>query len=252
MLNPDFEVTDRTTGDADKVQGTVIIHDVVSNNPSMISYDWEIAEALEELSGPLPDDYEHLPEECQDAWTRGTDFGEMDGLEAALGVSIEHFEDFLAEHSGEWDYPDDVDKTDRQKTDRQTGEEDMTIPMIDNSDFAEIFEQVKARFEKWGEELKEGGWNGKVSLLIEGEPDSDSSWIAPHVGAGFSLKRSVGDNKPIQYDPELEYLEGTDDENYPVNLIHEELMEYTGTSTYWYNLILRIHEKDGVSLSVIG
>lgn len=250
MLNPDFEVTDRTTGDADRVQGTVIIHDVVSNNPSMISYKWEIAEALEELSGPLPDDYEHLPEECQDAWTRGNDLGEMDGLEAALGVRIENFEDFLADHSGEWDYPENVDKIDRQ-TDRQTGEEDMTT-MIDNSDFAEIFEQVKARFEKWGEELQAGGWNGKVSLLIEGEPDSDSSWIAPHAGAGFSLKRSVGDHDPIQYDPELEYLEGTEDENYPVNLIHEQLMEYTGTSPYWYNLILRIHEKDGVRLSVIG
>lgn len=124
--------------------------------------------------------------------------------------------------------------------------------MIDTSDFAEIFDQVKECFEQWHEELKAGAWIGEVSLVIEGEPDYDSSWIAPRVGAGFSLERSVGDHAPIKYDPEMEYPEGTDDESYPVNQIHELLMEYTGTSTYWHNLIMGVHPEDGVRLRVIG
>lgn len=97
-----FEVIDRTQGDADTVHGTVLIHDLVSDHPSMITYSWGIAEALEELSGPLPDDYKRLPEELESAWRSGNPFGDLSELEAALGVSIVHFEDFLEEKSGTW------------------------------------------------------------------------------------------------------------------------------------------------------
>lgn len=97
-----FEVIDRTQGDADTVHGTVLIHDLVSDHPSIISYSWDIAEALEELSGPLPDDYERLPKELEAAWRSGNVFGDLSELEAALGVSIENFEDFLEEKSRTW------------------------------------------------------------------------------------------------------------------------------------------------------
>lgn len=100
-----FEVIDRTSGDADTVHGTVLIHDLVGGHPSIISYRWDIAEALEELSGPLPEDYERLPKELETAWISGNTFGDLSELEAALGVRIEHFEDFLQEKSGTWIAP---------------------------------------------------------------------------------------------------------------------------------------------------
>lgn len=122
MTVQQFTVIDRTDGDADKVSGTVLIHDLVGNSPSIIAYDFEIAEIIEELSGPLPDDYEHLPQDLETAWISGNDLGELSGLEAAMGVSIVLFEDFLEEKSGkgvtidgrviqdepEWEYPDYV------------------------------------------------------------------------------------------------------------------------------------------------
>lgn len=124
-----FEVIDRTDGDADTVHGTVLIHDLVGSSPSIIAYSWGIAEALEELSGPLPYDYGRLPEELEAAWRSGNPFGELSELEAALGVSIVHFEDFLEEKSGmwttidgriiegepEWTYPDYVLPQDQKK-----------------------------------------------------------------------------------------------------------------------------------------
>ena len=122
MKTQEFNVIDKTDGDADTTWGTVIIHDTVSGEPSVIVYREEIAEALETIAGPLPEDYERLPEEFAAAWRSGDPFGELSGLEAALGVSIEPFEDFLREHSGvwtapggrvvrdepDWVYPDDV------------------------------------------------------------------------------------------------------------------------------------------------
>lgn len=97
-----FEVIDRTDGDADTVHGTVLIHNLVGDHPSIIAYSWGIAEALEELSGTLPDDYERLPKELEAAWRSGNPFGELSEFEAALGVSIEPFKDFLEEKSVTW------------------------------------------------------------------------------------------------------------------------------------------------------
>lgn len=128
----------------------------------------------------------------------------------------------------------------------------MTTTNIDYSDFRDIFDLVIKRYKQWCEELQEGGWRGKVSLLIEGEEDYEGDWIAPHVGAGFSLERSVGDHDPIKYDPELEYPEGIYDENYPANQIHEILMTYTGTHPYWINMIMKIHPDEEVKLSIIS
>ena len=102
-----FEVIDRTAGDADTVIGTVIIHDTVGGEPSIITYEDDIAEAIETIAGPLPEGYENLPAECATAWTTPIHrLGDMEGLKDALGVRIEYFEDFLKE--AEWTYPNDL------------------------------------------------------------------------------------------------------------------------------------------------
>ena len=102
-----FEVIDRTDGDADTVIGTVIIHDTVGGEPSIITYEDDIAEAIETIAEPLPEGYENLPEECATAWTTPiTAWGKREGFRDALGVRIEYFEDFLKE--SEWTYPNDL------------------------------------------------------------------------------------------------------------------------------------------------
>lgn len=93
-------VIDWTAGDADYITEVVIIHDTVGGHPSIISYDDTIAEALEEIAGPLPEEYEHLPEEYAGAYAWGNE--DLSGYEAALGSRIELFADFLWEHSGIW------------------------------------------------------------------------------------------------------------------------------------------------------
>lgn len=122
MSTQEIKVIDHTDGDADEVYGTVIIHDTISGEPSIISYDWKIAETLREMAGPLPEEYKHLPEEYENAWKTGIDQWTLSGYEGALGAHIEDFGDFLKEHSGvwvapggrivkdepDWTYPDDV------------------------------------------------------------------------------------------------------------------------------------------------
>lgn len=119
---------------------------------------------------------------------------------------------------------------------------------IDNSDLSSTLDQVENRLEQWGEELQAAGWTGSVGIVIEREPYDGHE---PHIGAGFSLERGKA-NRTIAYDPEMEYLEGTDDESYPVNQIYELLMTYEGDRPCWYDMILRIHPEDGVRLRVIG
>ena len=108
MNTQELQVIDRTYGYADKRPGTVIVHDEVYGQPSIISYVWELAGILKELAGELPEEYKLSPEEYARAWVRGSDQEELDAFVAALGLRIEHFEDFLKEHSGEWIYPDDA------------------------------------------------------------------------------------------------------------------------------------------------
>lgn len=106
MKTQELKVIDRTAGDADTVSGTVIIHDTVGGEPSIIAYNADIEFALEEIAGTLPEGYEYLPEECANAWKTRADWLTMEGLKDALGVRIEHFEDFLKET--DWIYPDDL------------------------------------------------------------------------------------------------------------------------------------------------
>ena len=110
MKTQEFNVIDKTDGDADTVSGTVIIHDTVGGEPSIIAYEGDIAEAIETIAGPLPEGYENLPAECATAWTTPiTAWGKMEGLKDSLEVRIEYFEDFLKEEP-DWIYPDNVMK----------------------------------------------------------------------------------------------------------------------------------------------
>lgn len=122
MKTQEFNVIDKTDGDADTVSRTVIIHDTVGGEPSIITYEDEIAEALETIAGPLPEGYENLPAECATAWTTPiTAWGKREGFKDSLGVRIEYFEDFLKE--SDWIYPDDLLKQDQE-------EEENTMDMI--------------------------------------------------------------------------------------------------------------------------
>ena len=107
MKTQEFKIIDRTAGDANKVTGTVIIHDTVGGEPSIITYEEEIAEAIETIAGPLPEGYENLPAECATAWTTPIHrLGDMEGFKDSLEVRIEYFEDFLKET--DWIYPNDL------------------------------------------------------------------------------------------------------------------------------------------------
>lgn len=136
------QVIDTTVGDADNAPGTVIIHDEVYGQPSMISYVWDLSDALKELSGEsvgeLEEEYKHLPEEYARAWVKGYDQGELDVFDDALGLRIEHFDDFLKEHSGEWNYPDDVIndtlETHTSMTRRNRGIKNPELKVIDTTD----------------------------------------------------------------------------------------------------------------------
>ena len=134
MKTQEFNVIDKTDGDADTVSGTVIIHDTVGGEPSIITYEEEIAEALETIAGPLPEGYENLPAECATAWTTPIHrLGDMEGFKDALGVRIEYFEDFLKEHYGEWNYPDDVlheNPEQEQEQEQAQEEEDTQMDMM--------------------------------------------------------------------------------------------------------------------------
>lgn len=125
MKTQEFNVIDKTDGDADQVSGTVIIHDTVGGEPSIITYDWEIAEALETIAGTLPEGYEYLPEECANAWKIRADWVTLEGLKDALGVRIEHFEDFLKE--AEWTYPNDLMN---ENPEQEQEEEDTQMDMM--------------------------------------------------------------------------------------------------------------------------
>ena len=143
MNTQKFKIIDRTDGDADTVSGTVIIHDTVGGEPSIIAYEGDIAEAIETIAGPLPEGYENLPAECATAWVRGNDQGKIDGYEAALGARIELFEDFLKENSGvwtapggrvvrdepDWVYPDDL-MTETPEQEQAQEEEETTMEMM--------------------------------------------------------------------------------------------------------------------------
>ena len=112
MNTQELEVIDRTDGRAATTPGTVIIHDEVYGHPSIISYIWDLVDALKEMSGALegalPVSLQHLPEEYATIWVRGYGHWKLDSISDALELRVEHFEDFLKEHSGEWNYPDDV------------------------------------------------------------------------------------------------------------------------------------------------
>ena len=126
MKTQELKVIDRTAGDADTVSGTVIIHDTVGGEPSIITYEGDIAEAIETIAGPLPEGYENLYEECATAWTTPiTAWGTMEGLKDSLEVRIEYFEDFLKEES-DWIYPDDLNETPEQEQE----EEDTQMEMV--------------------------------------------------------------------------------------------------------------------------
>lgn len=126
----------------------------------------------------------------------------------------------------------------------------MTATSIDYDDFGDLLELVKERFEKWGEELHAQGWRGSIGMLLEGESD-DEEWVSPFIGGGVNLERGP-DHTPEPYEAEDQYRYGTDDEDYPVNEIHELLLKYTGTEPYWYNVGLKITPEDGVRMRVVG
>lgn len=130
MKTQEFKIIDRTDGDADTVSRTVIIHDTVGGEPSIITYEDEIAEAIETIAGPLPEGYENLPAECATAWTTPiTAWGKREGLKDALGVRIEYFEDFLKE--AEWTYPNDLmNETPEQEQEQEQEEEDTKMDMM--------------------------------------------------------------------------------------------------------------------------
>ena len=126
--NKDIQVIDKTAGDADTVSGTVIIHDTVGGEPSIIAYEGDIAEAIETIAGPLPEGYENLPAECATAWTTPiTAWGKREGFKDSLGVRIEYFEDFLKEQ--DWVYPDDL-MTENPEQEQEQEEEDNAMEMM--------------------------------------------------------------------------------------------------------------------------
>lgn len=126
MKAQELRVIDKTAGDANQVTGTVIIHDTVGGEPSIITYEDDIAEAIETIAGPLPEGYENLPAECATAWTTPiTAWGKREGFKDALGVRIEYFEDFLKE--AEWTYPNDFMN---ENPEQEQEEEDTQMDMM--------------------------------------------------------------------------------------------------------------------------
>lgn len=97
MKNQELKRTDMFF---DTLQNLIIIHDVIGGNPSIITYEWDIEEALKQITGTLPEEYETVPGEYAKAWSAGAGGWILEEYEEALGVRTEPFEEFISEAAG--------------------------------------------------------------------------------------------------------------------------------------------------------
>lgn len=94
MKIPYLNIIDKTHGDADTVPGTVIIHDINGDHPSMIVYTHQVADTLKTRAENHPDErYKDFHNEIQKAIDYRKPW--LEPFADELGVKVEPFEDFL-------------------------------------------------------------------------------------------------------------------------------------------------------------
>lgn len=94
MKIPYLNLIDRTYGDADTTPGTIIIHDISGESPSIIVYQHQVSDALKTRAENHPDkNYRDFHEEIQKALDYRQPW--VKSFADALGVKVEPFEEFL-------------------------------------------------------------------------------------------------------------------------------------------------------------
>lgn len=94
MKIPYLNIIDKTHGDADIVNGTIIIHDISGESPSIIVYQHQVSDALKTRAENHPDEsYRDFHNEIQKALDYRKPW--VESFADELGVKVEPFEDFL-------------------------------------------------------------------------------------------------------------------------------------------------------------